>query len=162
MKKDLEKFIILLRKGVICYTYIDSWEKYNETSLPANEKFFSLLKNRRIMDGDFKHAQRVYRTSNMKSLGFYSHDYVLLNAAQLIDCKVNFKLCMHKRFKFDPLFFVTLISLSWEASIKTTRKELELLTDFKMILFCEKSNRGRATRATCHYAEENNKYILWL
>ena len=95
MKKDLEKFILSLTKGVTSYTYIDSWDKYNETSLPANEKFFSLLKNRRIMDGDFKHAQRVYCTSNMKSLGFY----VLLNAAQLIDCKVNFKLCMHKRFK---------------------------------------------------------------
>ena len=43
-KKDIQKFILLLRNGVMCYECIDSWEKYNETSLPLKEKFFSKLK----------------------------------------------------------------------------------------------------------------------
>ena len=38
---DLNKFILLLRKGVYPYKYMDSWEKFNETSLPIKEDFYS-------------------------------------------------------------------------------------------------------------------------
>ena len=31
---DLNKFILLLRKGVYLYEYMDNWERFNETSLP--------------------------------------------------------------------------------------------------------------------------------
>ena len=40
---DLNKFILLLRKGVYPYEYMDSWEKSNETSLPDKEAFYSNL-----------------------------------------------------------------------------------------------------------------------
>ena len=35
--KDLNKFILLLRKGVYPYEYMDNWERFNETSLPNKE-----------------------------------------------------------------------------------------------------------------------------
>ena len=38
---DLNKFILLLRKGVYPHKYIDSWERFNETSLPDKEAFYS-------------------------------------------------------------------------------------------------------------------------
>ena len=31
---DDNKFILLLRKGIYCYEYMDNWEQFNETSLP--------------------------------------------------------------------------------------------------------------------------------
>ena len=31
---DRNKFILLLRKGVYPYEYMDDWEKFNETSIP--------------------------------------------------------------------------------------------------------------------------------
>ena len=34
---DLNKFILLPRKGVYPYEYMDSWEKFNETSLPSKK-----------------------------------------------------------------------------------------------------------------------------
>ena len=34
---DLNKFILLLRKGVYPYEYMDNWERFNETSLPSKE-----------------------------------------------------------------------------------------------------------------------------
>ena len=43
-KKDFEKFIFLLRKGVMCYEYIVSRDKCYEISLPMKEKFFNRLK----------------------------------------------------------------------------------------------------------------------
>ena len=34
---DLNKFVLLLRKGVYPYEYMNSWERFNETSLPQLE-----------------------------------------------------------------------------------------------------------------------------
>ena len=58
-----------------------------------------------------------------------------------MDYKENFTIMMHERFKLNPLSFVTHPSLSWEAAIKTSRMELELLTNVNMILFYEKGIR---------------------
>ena len=52
-----KRFILSLRKGVMCYEYIDSWGKYNEISLPPTKNFFSKLKNKGITDADYKHVQ---------------------------------------------------------------------------------------------------------
>ena len=34
----------MLRKGVYPYKYIDSWKRFDETSLPKKEDFYSNLK----------------------------------------------------------------------------------------------------------------------
>ena len=51
---DNIKFILLLRKGVYLYEYIDDWEKLNETSLPEKEDFYSYLNMEDISDADYK------------------------------------------------------------------------------------------------------------
>ena len=40
---DLNKFTLLLRKGVYPYEYMNSWERFNETSLPDKDAFYSNL-----------------------------------------------------------------------------------------------------------------------
>ena len=52
---DLNKFILLLRKGVYPYEYMDSWEKFNKTSLPIKEDFYSHLNMEDIEDIDYRH-----------------------------------------------------------------------------------------------------------
>ena len=47
------KFILLLRKGVYPYQYMDDWERFNETSLPEKEDFYSHLKMEDITDADY-------------------------------------------------------------------------------------------------------------
>ena len=41
--EDINKFILLLRKGVYPYEYMDSWERFDETSLLDKEAFYSSL-----------------------------------------------------------------------------------------------------------------------
>ena len=53
-KKDLQKFVLLLRKSAMCYKHIDSWR-----ILPAEEKFSSKLNPKEICDKDYRHAQRL-------------------------------------------------------------------------------------------------------
>ena len=57
---DLDKFVLLFRKGVYLYKYMDSWEKFDETSLPPNEDFHSELNLEDISDEDYAYAQKVW------------------------------------------------------------------------------------------------------
>ena len=50
--KDLNKFILLLRKGVYPYESMDNWERFNETSLPNKKSFYSNLNMENIEDID--------------------------------------------------------------------------------------------------------------
>ena len=40
---DINKFNLLLRKGVYPYEYMDSWKRFNETELPSKDTFYSTL-----------------------------------------------------------------------------------------------------------------------
>ena len=50
--KNINKFILLLRKGVYPYKYIDNWERFDETVLPDKEGFYSNLKILRMLITD--------------------------------------------------------------------------------------------------------------
>ena len=53
---DLNKFDLLLRKGVYPYEYMDSWKRFKEESLPDKESFYSELNKEHITDEDYAHA----------------------------------------------------------------------------------------------------------
>ena len=57
---DLNKFVLLLLKGVYPYEDMDSWEKFDETTLPPKEAFYSNLNLEDINDEDYTHAQKVW------------------------------------------------------------------------------------------------------
>ena len=70
---DLNKFILLLRKGVYPYEDMDNWEKFDETTIPPKEAFYSKLNLENITDKDFEHAQKVWEVFGIKNRGEY-HD----------------------------------------------------------------------------------------
>ena len=58
---DINKFIMLLRKGVYPYEYIDGWDKFNEKIIPSKESFYSNLTLENISETDYAHANNVNR-----------------------------------------------------------------------------------------------------
>ena len=56
---DINKFKLLLRKGVYPYEYMDSWKRFNEAGLPSKDKFYSILNLEDILDDDYAHAINV-------------------------------------------------------------------------------------------------------
>ena len=70
---DINKFILLLRKGVYPYEYIDEWEKFNETSWPEKEEFYSNLNEEDITDADYMYAKRVCKDFEIKHFGKYHY-----------------------------------------------------------------------------------------
>ena len=58
---DLNKFILLLKKGVYPYEYMDNWERFDETSLTNKEPFYSSLNMENIDDIDYRHGNNVFK-----------------------------------------------------------------------------------------------------
>ena len=58
--EDNDKFILLLRKGVCPYEYMDSWKRFDETLLPDKKAFYSELNLVDSIDKDYTHAQNVF------------------------------------------------------------------------------------------------------
>ena len=48
----MNKFILLLRKGVYPYEYMDDWKKFNETLLPEKGEFHSNLDMEDVTEAD--------------------------------------------------------------------------------------------------------------
>ena len=74
--KTLNKFILLLRKDVYPYEYMDNWERLEETSLPNKEYFYSNLNMENIDDIDYRHGNNVFKRFKLKHLGEYHELYV--------------------------------------------------------------------------------------
>ena len=88
---DINKFILLLRKGIYPYEYIDSWERFNETTLPNKKAFYSKLYLEDITDEDYIHAQKVFEELKLKNLGKYHDLYVQSNILLFADVFENFR-----------------------------------------------------------------------
>ena len=88
---DLNKFILLLRKGVYPYEYMDSWEKFKETSLPSKEDFYSNLNMEDIDDIDYRHDYNVFKGFKLENVGDYHDLYVQSDTLLLADVFENFR-----------------------------------------------------------------------
>ena len=127
---DLNKFILLLRKGVYPYEYMDSWEKFDENTLPHKEGFYSNLYLQDISDKDYTHAQKVWDVFKIKNLGEYHDLYVQTDTLLLADVFENFRNMCLNIYELDPVCFVSAPGLAWQACLKKTEVKLELLTDY--------------------------------
>ena len=94
--------LLLLRKGVYSYEYMDDWEKFNETALPEKEEFYSNLNLEYITDADYMHGKRVCKDFGIKNLGEYHDLYLKSDTLLLADVFENFgKMCL-KIYQLDP------------------------------------------------------------
>ena len=159
---DLNKFALLLRKGVYPYEYMDSWKKFSETSLPNKESFYSEVNKEGINDEDYAHAQKVWQEFNIKNLGEYPVLYVQNDTFLLADVFENFGDKCIEIYELDPAHFLSAPGLAWQASLKKKKKngvKLEVLTDNDMPLMVEKGIRGGICHAVYRYAKADNKYM---
>ena len=156
---DLNKFILFLRKGVYPCEYMDTWEKCDETPLPDKKAFYSKLDLEDITDKDYEHAQKVWKVFGIKNLGEYHDLYVQSNTLLLADVFENFRDKCIEIYELDPAHFLSAPRLAWQACLKKTRVNLELLADIDMLLMVEKGIRGGIFQATYRYARANNKYM---
>ena len=162
--KSLQKNIknnssLFKRKGVYPYDYVNSIEKLKETKLPPKEAFYSKLYDKEITDEDYQHAQNVWNTFNCQTFQDYHNIYLKSDVLLLADVFENFRKKCLKYYELDPCHYYTAPGLSWDACLNETKQELQLLTDYDMLMMFEKGIRGGMTHISKRYAEANNKYV---
>ena len=155
----ISKFVLLLRKGVCPYEYADTWERFSEISLPSKEDFYSNLNREDVSDIDYRHANNVFKGFKLENLGDYHDIYVQSDTLLLADVFNNFRDICIKEYELDPAHFLLLPGLAWQACLKKTNIELELLTDYDMLLMVEEGIRRGICQSIHRYAKANNKYM---
>ena len=127
---------------------------------PEKEDFFSILNNKHITDEkDYKHALNVWETFSLKNMGEYHNLYLTSDILLLTDVFENFRKTCLEYYKLDPCHYFSSPGLAWNAMLKMTKVELELLTDVDMYLFIEKGLRGGISYIANRYGKANNKYM---
>ena len=81
------------------YEYMDEWEKFNETSLPEREDFWSHLNLDNTTAADYAHGKKVWKDLEIKHFGEYYDLYVqsdTLLSADAFESFWNMCLEIHK------------------------------------------------------------------
>ena len=153
-----KKLDLMARKCVYPYDYMDRFDKFDE-NLPTKDDFYSTMNNENISDDDYKHAQTVWETFNLKTMGEYHDLYLESDILLLADVFENFRKTCLEYYKLDPCHYFTSPGLSWDAMLKMTDIKLELMTDIDMFQFIEKGMKGGISYIANRYGKANNNYM---
>ena len=86
---------------------MDSWERFDETSLPDKETFYSSLNMEDITDVDHRHARRVFKNLNNKNLCDYHDLYVQSDTLLLSDVFENLRNKYIEIYELDSAHFLS-------------------------------------------------------
>ena len=150
---------LLIRKGIYTYEDMDSWDKFNKTSLPSRDKFYSNLYMSGVGNKEYEHARNVWRESGIRNMGEYHDLYLKTDTVLLANVFESFRSVCLENYGLDPEHFYTAPGLAWRACLKKTGIRLELLLDPDMLLMFEHGIRGGITQSVHRWAAANNPYM---
>ena len=150
---------LLIRKGIYPYEYMDSWDRFEETTLPPVSSFYSKLNMSGVSDKDYEHACKVWRDFGIRNLGEYHDLHLRTDVILLANVFESFRRVCPDNYGLDPAHFHTAPGLAWKACLKKTSIRLDLLLDPDMLLMFERGIRGGITQSVHRWAAANNPYM---
>ena len=150
---------LLKQKGYFPYDYMDNIEKLKDTKPPPQQAFYSKLTEKGINNYGYNHVLNVWKTWNMKTFKEYLELYNITDVLLLADVFENFRDICLKNYGLDPVYYYTAPGLAWDAMLKMTGINLELLSDVDKLLMVEKGIRGGISIISNRYGKANNKYM---
>ena len=150
---------LLKQKGFFPYDYMDSIEKLKDPTPPPQKAFYSKLTGKGINNYNYNHVLNVWKTWNMKTFKEYLELYNVTDVLLLADVFENFRDICLKNYGLDPVYYYTAPGLAWDAMLKMTKINLELLSDVDKLLMIEKGIRGGISIISNRYGKANNKYM---
>ena len=138
---------------------MNSLERFKENKLPPKEAFYSRLTGEGISNEDYEHAKKVWKVFGMKTLQDYHDLYNVTDVLLLADVFENLRNVCMENYNLDPAHYFTAPGLAWDACLKITNVELELVSDIDMLLMIEEGIRGGVSMISNRYGKANNKYM---
>ena len=133
--------------------YIDSFKKFFENKLPHR------FNDRSISKKDCLKAVDVWNVFKMNTMGDYHDIYLNTDVLLLADAFEKFTNTCLYYYGLDLCHYFSSPGLSWDAMLKTTGIELELISDIDMHLFIENGMRGGISYIAKRNSKANNKYM---
>ena len=101
------QYNLFTRKGIYPYEYMSSWDKFEESQLPPIEAFYSNLNMSNVSDGDYQHAQRVWKEFRIGNLGDYHDLYLRTDVILLANVFEAFRDTCLEHYSLNPAHFYT-------------------------------------------------------
>ena len=98
---------------------------------------YSNLTGEGITDEDYQHAHTVWKEFNIETMKDYHKLYNLSDVLLLTDIFENFRSICINHYGMDPAWYFRAPGLAWDAILKLTKVQLELLSDLHMLLMIE-------------------------
>ena len=133
--------------------------KFDETRLPPIDRFYNDLKDEPLTQQDYDRAQQIWTHFDIQNLKQYHDHYLASDVLLLSDVFQHFRHTTFDAHRLDCLHFFTLPSLAWNAALKHTQAELDLITDPNIYLMIENSMRGGIAVISKRHALANNPYV---
>ena len=119
-------------------------DKFNETSLPPMDKFYSKLNGSGTTKEDYKHANKVWKEFHIQNLGEYHNLYLRTDVILLANVFEEFRNTCVKHYGLDPANFYTSPGLAWKACLKKTGIKVQMKCFFLFPNLKEQQKSGRS------------------
>ena len=126
-------FGLIRSKDVYPYDYMDSFERFDETGLLSQDAFFSKFSGSPCSDSEYTHVTRVWTAFGCRTMADYYDIYLQLNVLLLAYVFEKFRTTCLEYYSLDPIHYYTTPGLAWDAALRLSRFDLQLITD---VPFC--------------------------
>ena len=154
-----DRYNHLLGKGHFPYEFLDKISKLDYSGCPPHKNFFSRLNNTNITEQEYHQVQTIYQIFHLESLRDLLELYVKQDVLILADCMEFYREMVDTNYNLEALAYYSSPALSFDAALKMTSVQLELLPSATMYNFFAAGVRGGIAMATRHYFKANNKYL---
>ena len=117
-------------------------EKLDSKEFPKKKDLYNILKDENISQEDYNYFLNVLKVFNIQTFREYHDLYMMTDVLLLSDVFENFQELCLKIYGLDPAWYFTSPSLAWDAMLKKTKVELELIHEPNMYLMIENGIRG--------------------
>jgi hypothetical protein len=146
------------QKGVFPYDFFDGITQLQCTDLPSRAAFYNKLNGDECTEEQYEHVKNVWRTFNCQSFRDYHDLYLKSDVLLLADFFEKFRRLCLESYGLDALHYYTVPGMAWDAALKMTEIELDLIGDEEIYTFLERSIRGGISQISKRIGKANNTY----
>ena len=141
------------------YEYLDCEGKLEDQHLPSIDDFYSSLKDKSVTLEQYEAAQKVWEAAECKTLKDYMVAYLKVDVGILSDFFQEWRFTLMGKYSLDCIKYVSLPGYSYDAFLKMTQTELDLIRDEELCKLIQTNVRGGLTTVCKPVFTARNKHI---
>ena len=155
-----KQFELVQKKLLLPYEKMTNWEWFEQPISYDKADYWSSLSQKGASDEDIENLRQVAQAFQLTTNRELHDLYLKVDVLGLADVFTAFRALSHRDYGLDPVYYMGTPGFGWDAMLKQTKVELDLITDPDMYQFCERGKRGGVSMAALRHAKANNPYLV--